>query len=93
MVIREQEARLHEFFRHCLQKAREAGRDRAWVSRGEIVAEGEAMGLNEAQSLAMAQVELERNWFVPARTPEGRRFMPGVVFADYYGLRRLYGGS
>ena len=82
---------MYESFRRCLQVAREAGRDRAWVSRDEIAAEGEAMGLNEGQCLEMAQIELERDWVVFTRWPVGRRFI-GVTFTDHRGLRRLYGG-
>ena len=89
----DQRARMHEFFRRRLQTARETGRDCAWIYRSEIVEEGEAMGLNEAQSLAMAQSELEQNWFVPFRRPEEQRHSIGVVFTDSLGLRRLYGGS
>ncbi len=84
---------MYEFFRQKSQAARAVGHDRAWVYKNEIVAEGEAMGLNEAQSLAMAQSELEQNWFVPFRRPEEQRRSIGVVFTDSRGLRRLYGGS
>lgn len=90
-VVRDQEARIHEFFRRCLQDARAAGRDRAWVYRHEIAAEGEAIGLNEAQCLKMAQIELERDWVVFTRRPLGQRSI-GIVFTDHRGLRRLYGG-
>ncbi len=87
-----QRARMHAFFRRRLRAAREAGRDCAWVYRNEIVEEGEAMGLNEAQSLAMAQAELERNWYVPSYWP-GRRGFTGAVFTDFPGLCRRYGYS
>jgi hypothetical protein len=87
-----QRARMHEFFRRRLRAAREESRDCAWVYRNEIVAEGEAMGLNEAQSLAMAQEELERNWYVPGYWT-GRRHFTGVVFTDFPGLCRRYGYS
>ncbi len=96
------QARMHEFFRRKLRAAREAGHDCAWVYRSEIVAEGEAMGLNEAQSLAMAQEELERNWYdvathstwydVTPRWTEEPRFI-GAVFSDFPGLCRRYGYS
>ena len=92
-AVGDQRARMREFFRRRLQTAREAGRDYAWIYRSEIVAEGEAMGLNEAQSLAMAQSELEQNWFVPFRRPEEQRRSIGAVFTDSRGLRSLYGGS
>jgi hypothetical protein len=91
-VAAQQAQRMHEFFGRRQQAAREAGHDRTWVYRNEIVAEGEAMGLNEAQSLAMARDELERTWVVLSRWREERRFI-GVVFTDYYGLRRLYSRS
>jgi hypothetical protein len=84
-------ARMHEFFRRRLQAAKEAGHDRAWVYRDEIVAEGEAMGLSEAQSLAMAQDELEQHWIEPAYRPERGRFMAGAMFTDFRGLCRYYG--
>jgi len=83
---------MHEFFRRRLRAAREEGRDCAWVYRNEIVAEGEAMGLNEAQSLTMAQEELERNWYVPSYWP-GRRHFTGAVFTDFPSLCRRYGYS
>jgi hypothetical protein len=91
--VGDQRARMREFFRRRLQTAREASRDYAWIYRSEIVAEGEAMGLNEAQSLAMTQSELEQNWFVPFRRPEEQRRFTGIVFTDSRGVRRLYGGS
>jgi hypothetical protein len=96
------QARMHEFFRRRLQAAREAGHDCAWVYRSEIVAEGEAMGLNEAQSLAMAQDELGRNWYdvatrrtwyeVPTGWTEEPRFID-AVFSVFPGLCRPYGYS
>ncbi len=101
-IVAQQRARMNEFFRQRLQAAREAEHDCAWVYRSEIVAEGEAMGLNEAQSLAMAQEELERNWYdvatrgtwyeAPTRWSKEPRFI-GAVFSDYPGLCRRYGYS
>ncbi len=97
------QARMREFFRRRLQAAREAGHDCAWVYRSEIVAEGEAMGLNEAQSLAMARDELERNWYdvatrgtwydVPTLWTEEKRRFIGAVFSDFPGLCSRYGYS
>jgi hypothetical protein len=97
-----QRARMHEFFRRRLRAAREEGRYCAWVYRNEIVAEGEAMGLNEAQSLAMAQDELGRNWYdvatrrtwyeVPTGWTEEPRFID-AVFSVFPGLCRRYGYS
>ncbi len=88
-----QRARMREFFRRRLQDARATGNERAWVYRDEILAEGQAMGLSEAQTLTLAQVELERNWVVlTRRTAEERRFR-GAVFTDHRGLRKLYSRS
>ncbi len=87
------QARMREFFRRRLQDARATSNERAWVYRDEILAEGQAMGLSEAQTLTLALVELERNWVVLSRrTAEERRFR-GAVFTDHRGLRKLYSRS
>ncbi len=86
MFTDEQRARMNRLFWRNLQAEKGEGRERAWIQRGEIVAEGEAMGLTEEQSLKLAQIELARNWVVLDGVCSHERGFMGAVFTDVPGV-------
>ncbi len=90
MDAREAQERLNRLFRDKLQAERDHDRDRAQVLASEILAA--VLELGEPKALALAEMELMRNWHLLG-SPEAslERGPRAFWFTDGEGHRRLYG--